>query len=97
MKITAKKITAAEEPEVVVEETATDLLFEAEDVAELLAEVTGEAVEVTAEEDSVTFAVGENEFTVEPEGDEELLEAATSVKKVEKVEASRTVRRVIRK
>lgn len=54
---------------------ASDLLFEAEDVAELIAEVTGEPVEVTAEEDTVVFAVGDEEFTVEAEGDEEVLEA----------------------
>lgn len=54
---------------------ATDLLFEVEDVAELVAEVTGEPVEVTADEDVVTFAVGDTEFTVEAEGDEEVLES----------------------
>lgn len=56
---------------------ATDLLFEAEDVAELIAEVTGEAVEVEIADDSntVAFTVGENEFVVEAEGNEEILEA----------------------
>lgn len=54
---------------------ASDLLFEAEDVAELLAEVTGEPVEVTADQDTVVFAVGDEEFTVEAEGDEEVLES----------------------
>lgn len=56
---------------------ATDLLFEAEDVAELIAEVTGEAVEVEIadETDTVTFTVGNNEFVVEAEGNEEILEA----------------------
>lgn len=54
---------------------ATDLLFEAEDVAELVAEVTGEDVQVDAEEDVVTFTVGEEEFQVIAEGDEEILEA----------------------
>lgn len=54
---------------------ATDLLFEAEDVAELVAEVTGEAVEVVADEDTVTFTIGEDEFTVEAEGNEEIVEA----------------------
>lgn len=64
-----------EEPEVEVAPEATDLLFEAEDVAELIAEVTGQPVEVTAEENSVVFAVGDDEFTVEAEGDEEVLES----------------------
>lgn len=54
---------------------ASDLLFEAEDVAELIAEVTGDPVEVTAEDDAVVFAVGDEEFTVEAEGDEEVLES----------------------
>ena len=57
---------------------ATALLFETEDVAELLAEVTGEPVSVEAEDgdDTIKFTVGENEYTVEPDGNEEILEAA---------------------
>lgn len=54
---------------------ASDLLFEAEDVAELVAEITGKDVAVTAEEDAVTFEVGDDQFVVEAEGDEEILEA----------------------
>ena len=56
---------------------ATDLLFEAEDVAELIAEVTGEAVEVEIADDAdtVTFTVGDEEFVVEAEGNEEILES----------------------
>lgn len=54
---------------------AADLLFEAEDVAELIAEVTGEPVEVTADEDTVVFKVADDEFTVTAEGDEEVLES----------------------
>ena len=68
-----------EEQVAVVAPEATDLLFEAEDVAELVAEVTGQEVEVTVEDDSVTFTVGEDEYTVEPEGDEEILEASRKV------------------
>lgn len=62
-------------PETQVDPAATDLLFEAEDVAELIAEVSGTPVEVTADEDVVTFVVGDDEYTVEAEGDEEILEA----------------------
>lgn len=65
------------EGEVIIDPEATDLLFEAEDVAELIAEVTGEAVEVTVEDDSVEFAIGDEVFTVEAEGNEEILEAAS--------------------
>lgn len=64
--------------EATVAPEATDMLFEAEDVAELVAEVTGEevTVEVDDADDSVIFTVGEEEFTIEPEGDEEILEAS---------------------
>ena len=54
---------------------ASDLLFEAEDVAELVAEITGQEVSVTAEDDVVTFEVGDDSFAVEAEGDEEILES----------------------
>lgn len=79
---TAPAATAEVDPE------ATDLLFEAEDVAELVAEVTGEEVEVTVEDDAVIFAVGDDEFTVEPEGDEEILEAVRLPRKKKAVAAS---------
>ena len=66
--------------DVVIAPEASDLLFEAEDVAELLAEVTGDVVEATAEGDEVTFAIGEGdtieEYTVTAEGDEEILESS---------------------
>lgn len=76
--------------EAVVEPEASDLLFEAEDVAELVAEITGKDVEVTADEDSVVFAVGDDEYTVEAEGDEEVLEAVRRPLKNKKaVKASR--------
>ena len=72
---------------------ASDLLFEAEDVAELVAEVTGKDVAVTAEEDTVTFEVGDDVFTVEADGDEEALEASTRAKRSNKVTASKRVLR----
>lgn len=74
-----------EEVEVEVDPAATDLLFEAEDVAELLAEATGEDVEVTVSEDGVDFAIGEDVLTATPEGDEEILEASTRMLKGKKV------------
>lgn len=79
MFIQRRRITANEDPNAgaaAVAPEASDLLFEAEDVAELVAEVTGEAVEVTADDTTVTFAVGEDEYTVEAEGDEEVLETS---------------------
>lgn len=93
-----KKVTAPikAEAEVEVAPEATELLFETDDVAELISEVTGEDVAVEATEDSVEFTVGEDEvYTVEPEGDEEILEACRPKKK-RAVKAS-TNRRVIKR
>ena len=90
--VTRKAIRAAEEdapkaPEAEVEEIgvvevapeATELVFETEDVAQLVAEVTGEDVEVEADENRVVFTVGDYDYTVEPEGTEEILESSTKV------------------
>ena len=80
--------------EVDVAPEATDLLFEAEDVAELVAEVTGEEVAVTVDDDSVSFEVGEDVFTVEPEGDEEILEATKKpLRNKKSVKASKVIKR----
>lgn len=75
-----------------VDPEASELLFQAEDVAELVAEVTGDAVEVTVDDDTVVFAVGDDEYTVEPEGDEEVLMSATRLKKNRRPVAASTVR-----
>lgn len=81
MKVTRNTKVVADDviDDVVIEPEATDLLFEAEDVAELLAEVTQQPVEVTADENEAVFAVGDDEFTVSADGDEELLEASTAI------------------
>ena len=94
---TRRNIRAAEEVEmeektVEVDPEATDLLFEAEDVAELLAEVTDQVVEVSVDGDDVIFNVGEDEFVVTPEGDEEMVETSTKVAK-KRVQAGRKVDR----
>ena len=99
-----RRVMANENVEVAPE--ATELLFEAEDVAEVVAEATGEDVAVEVTETGVEFTVGEGEeaevFTVEPEGDEELLEASTrTMKQVVKAStahrgAKRSVRRARR-
>lgn len=54
------------------------LLFEAEDVAELVAEITGEDVAVDADEETgdVVFTVADEEFTVSADGDEEIVEGS---------------------
>ena len=81
MYIKKRRIVADDELDVMdtgsaeVAPEATDLLFEAQDVADLVAEVTGEDVEVSVddESDEVTFAVGEYEYTVTPDDDVEVL------------------------
>lgn len=69
---------------------AQELLFEAEDVAELVAEVTGEPVDVTTDGDSasVTFGVGDDTYTVEAEGTEEVLESTRIPRRRRTVAAS---------
>lgn len=83
--------------EVNVDDAATELLFEAEDVAELVSEVTGEPVDVTVDEDEVIFAVGDDEYTVTPEGDEEIVEESTRVRARRIAASRRMARRPARK
>lgn len=64
-----------------VDDAASELLFEAEDVAELVSEVSGQPVDVTVDEDQVTFTVGDDTFTVTPEGDEEVVEESRRVRR----------------
>ena len=84
----------AEGGEVFVDDAASTLLFEAEDVAELVAEITAQDVDVTVDDeaDSVTFAVGGEEYTVTPEGDEEVVESSTRRIRSRRVAASRARR-----
>lgn len=77
--VPVEDVPVEEDAVVEVDPAATELVFEAEDVAELIAEVTGEAVEVTVDDDQVVFAVADQEFTVTPEGDEEILESSRKV------------------
>ena len=75
---------------------ASDLLFETEDVAQLVAEITGEDVEVTTsdddEDDAVTFTVGDQDFTVQPDEDMEEVTTAIRIHKPV-VKAARNIRR----
>lgn len=75
------------------------LLFETEDVAELLAEVTGQAVsaETSGDGEAVEFAVGEDVYTVSADGDEEILESRKVTKRA--VNSSKQVkhRRTLKK
>lgn len=71
---------------------ASDLLFEAEDVAELIAEVTGKDVTVEADENKVTFEVGEDSFEVEAEEETEILESTKKpLRNKKSVKASRRI------
>lgn len=94
-----RRIRANSEVEVAPE--ATELLFEAQDVADLVAAVTDEDVQVETEGEQVVFTVGEDEFTVEPEGDEEVLESVRTNKRPVKasraVRANRSVKRSVRR
>ena len=94
-----RRIRANSEVEVAPE--ATELLFEAQDVADLVAAVTDEDVQVETEGEQVVFTVGEDEFTVEPEGDEEILESVKinkgPVKANRAVRANRSARRPVRR
>lgn len=92
MYIQRKGIKANTEVEVAPE--AAELLFEAQDVADLIAAVTEEEVQVESEGEEVVFTVGEDEFTVAPEGDEEVLESVRTRKAP--VNANRAAKRVVR-
>ena len=98
MYIQRRRITANADPDAgaTVAPEASDLLFEAEDVADLVAEVTGEPVDVTADDTTVVFAVGEDEYTVEAEGDEEVLEATRRALRGKRTVAASTNRNLNR-
>lgn len=93
-----ENIDVPADAEVSVDEAATELLFEAEDVAELVSEVSGMPVDVTVDEDQVTFTVGEDEYTVTPEGDEEVVEESRRMRRSARtVRANRQMRRPARR
>ena len=75
-----------------IDASATELLFEVEDVAELLAEITGEDVEVEADGAAVEFTVGEDTFTCEAEESDEVVESATRIRNKRKVSATTAMR-----
>lgn len=87
--------TAPETPEAEVAPEATELLFETEDVAQLLAEVTDEDVTVDVDDDTdeIVFTVADEEYTVAPDGEEELLEASTRIMGKKRVSAASKLRK----
>lgn len=82
-------------PEAEVAPEATELLFETEDVAQLLAEVTDEDVTVDVDDDTdeIVFTVADEEYTVAPDGEEELLEASTRIMGKKRVSAASKLRK----
>jgi hypothetical protein len=85
------------EADVDVAPEASELLFEAQDVAELIAEVTEKPVEVNADEDTVVFSVDGVEFTVEADGNEEEVMESRRIRNKKSVRASRAIRRPVSK
>lgn len=84
-----------ETPDTEVAPEATELLFETEDVAQLLAEVTDEDVTVDIDDDTdeIVFTVADEEYTVAPDGEEELLEASTRIMGKKRVSAASKLRK----
>lgn len=94
------ELPEVEDTDVEVSPEATELLFETEDVAQLLAEVTQKPVDVDTTDDgeSVEFTVGEDVYTVESEGDEEVLESVRKpFKRKKAIKSSRQISKNIKK
>lgn len=94
------ELPEVEDTDVEVSPEATELLFETEDVAQLLAEVTQQPVDVDTADDgeSVEFTVGEDVYTVESEGDEEVLESVRKpFKRKKAIKSSRQMSKNIKK
>lgn len=71
-----------------VAEEASELLFEAKDVAELISQVSGEDVEVTTDDGIVEFGVGDETYTCEAEPGDETVEGSARMRTVRRVSAS---------
>ena len=94
------ELPEVEDMDVEVSPEATELLFETEDVAQLLAEVTQQPVDVDTADDgeSVEFTVGKDVYTVESEGDEEVLESVRKpFKRKKAIKSSRQMSKNIKK
>lgn len=94
------ELPEVEDFDVEVSPEATELLFETEDVAQLLAEVTQQPVDVDTADDgeSVEFTVGKDVYTVESEGDEEVLESVRKpFKRKKAIKSSRQMSKNIKK
>lgn len=80
---------------------ATDLVFEVQDVADLVSAVTDAPVDVDVADDgnSIDFTVGDDEdaevYTVEADGNEEVLESVRTRKKAVKASRRPASRRTV--
>lgn len=95
-----EELPEVEDTDVDVAPEVSDLLFEAEDVAQLLSEVTQQPVDVDTADDgeSVEFTVGEDVYTVEAEGDEEVLESVRKpLQKKRAIKSSRQLNKNVKK
>lgn len=72
MRYYKNRISADEEIE---KQDDVELLFEVEDVVDLVSEIVDVPVAVDVDGTTVTLTVGEDEYVVEPEGTEEFVEA----------------------
>lgn len=98
---TTPDVTEDTNEDVDVAPEASDLLFETDDVAQLVADVTQQPVdvEVNDEDDSVDFTVGDDVYTVTADDADEIVECYHP-KRSSKVSASKKVsskRRVVRR
>lgn len=91
--IMEQPVSQVAEDDVDVEPAAAEMLFEAEDVADILAEVTGQPITVEVADDAsqCVIGVGDDEFTIDAEDAEEINEAEP-VKEEEPVAESKKIR-----
>ena len=91
--IMEKPVDQVADDEVAVEPAAAEMLFEAEDVADILAEVTGQPITVEVADDAsqCVIGVGEDEFTIDAEDAEQINEAEPAPKE-EPVAESKKIR-----
>lgn len=91
--IMEKPVDQVADDEVAVEPAAAEMLFEAEDVADILAEVTGQPITVEVADDAsqCVIGVGDDEFTIDAEDAEQINEAAP-VPEEEPVAESKKIR-----
>lgn len=76
--------------DVIIAPEAEAILFETEDVAELVADIVEDTVEVSTDLDTgeVVFAVGDDEYTVIPDEDAEYVSSSRRIARRNRIHAS---------